>query len=99
MSEEKPMSDKCIACDGPLNFTVQLILSSRGSSPRRQQSSKVIAVCDPCCHPGQTGAGWTRLQRALVTELWMNRNIHRRKLEDSAQAPVDAKSAAAGGDL
>jgi hypothetical protein len=92
------MSDKCIACGGPVNFTVQLILSSRGAAPRRQHGSKAIGVCDSCCKPGaaEDRAGWELLKRALAAELWMNRNEHMKKLETIPGEVTDGKTAAAG---
>jgi hypothetical protein len=91
MNANEPMTDKCIACGGPVNFTVQLILSSRYSSPRRQQSSKVIGVCDSCCSPRAVGYG--ELKTSLAMQLWQNRNIHTQKLET---VPADAMTQASG---
>lgn len=89
--EESRISERCICCNGGANFTVQLILSSRGTSPRRQHGSKVIGVCDTCCSP--SSPGYATLKTLLMTELWMNRNTHARKLE---MVPMDMKTAAAG---
>ena len=81
-----------------MNFTVQMILSSRGASPRRQQSSKVIGVCDSCCNPNGSNPWWLQLKQQVGTLMWMNRNDHRKKLETPDDStPVDAKTAAAGG--
>lgn len=97
--DEKPMTDKCIGCGGTPNFTVQLVLSSRGLSPRRQHASKVIAVCDTCCSPNSPA--FVQLKQNLGVLLWMNRNDHRGKLElpedpEQTRTAPDTKSAAAG---
>jgi hypothetical protein len=91
MSDERPMSDKCIACGGSVSFTVQMILSSRYMAPRRQHSSKAIGICNSCCNPH--APMYQVLKNLLVVELWMNRNEHTRKLET---VPADQKTAAAG---
>ena len=90
------MSDKCIACSGPVNFTFNLILSSRGAAPRRQHSSKAIGVCDGCCNPHSDAYGI--LKTLVMAELWMNRNVHAQKLETipGDPAPIDRKTAAGG---
>lgn len=93
MSEEKLMSDKCIACGGTVSFTVQLVLSSRGVAPRRQHASKVIGVCDSCCTPRTER--YEKLRNLLMAELWMNRNTHTQKLE-TIPGETDRKTAAAG---
>jgi len=74
-----------------VNFTAQLVLSSRGASPRKQHSSKVVGVCDTCCNPRSPGYG--QLKQNLALELWQNRNIHAQKLET---VPADAKTLSAG---
>ena len=105
MEKDQPMTDKCIACGGPLNFTLQLILSSRGSSPRKQHSSKVIGVCDSCVNPNMNMGGnpdFVRLKQDIGVLLWMNRTDHRKKLEgpeDPSQptkSEPDGKTAASG---
>jgi hypothetical protein len=85
------MTDKCIACSGPVSFTVQFVLSSRATSPRRQHGSKAIGICDTCLKPGTVGYG--EMKTALAIHLWQNRNIHTQKLES---VPADAKTQASG---
>lgn len=96
LPNDQPMSDKCICCRGPVNFTFNLVLSSRGAAPRRQHSSKAIGVCDSCCNPHSVAYG--NLKTLVMMELWMNRNTHAQKLETipGEAQPADRKTAAGG---
>lgn len=92
-NDSEPMSEKCVGCGGPLTFTVQLVLSSRFTAPRRQHASKVFGICDTCVKHGTVGFG--QMKSNLATQLWMNRNVHQAKLE-TTPGEMDQKQKASG---
>lgn len=94
MAEEQR---KCIACDGPAQFTANVVLYRLGSSPKATVSSRAFGVCRECCQPDSKSKDefnmFKKLSGLVGMILWMANNDLEQKVSQSAP---DRKTAAAG---